>query len=136
MAGTFAPAAGETPASAGIAATDSTSGGARTSDGRLLYLVQFDGPILAEWRAALEASGAEIRDYIPDFCYEVAVADEDVAALKALPGVIWTGPFVSAYGVSPEVASIESATPQAARPSWTRPPATNSSPGWTPWAWS
>ncbi len=107
---------------AALAGIDALGEAARTGDGRLLYLVQFDGPILAEWRAALEGAGAEIRDYIPDFAYKVAIADEDVAALSALPGVIWQGPFASGYGVSPEVASSVASAPQAARAELDEPP--------------
>ena len=121
LADTFAPASGETASIAGIGDVGAADA-ARTGDGRLRYLVQFDGPILPEWRAALESAGAEIRDYIPDFAYEVAVTDEDVDTLGALPGVIWIGPFVNAYGVSPSVATVESAATQAARAELDAPP--------------
>src|SRR3989441_9446688 len=36
-----------------------------------LYVVQFSGPIRSEWRRALEAAGAAVLEYLPDFAYLV-----------------------------------------------------------------
>ncbi|TVQ36294.1 MAG: hypothetical protein EA370_08360 [Wenzhouxiangella sp.] len=50
------------------------------------YQVQFDGPIQLPWQAALEASGVEILDYVPDFAYLVRAAsspDRDLQGLEA-----------------------------------------------------
>ena len=51
------------------------------------YVVQFSGPILAEWRAALEASGAEILAYLPDFAYKVRMNPAQADQAAGLDGV-------------------------------------------------
>jgi subtilisin family serine protease len=58
-----------------------------------LYLVQFQGPIRREWRQALEATGAVILDYLPDFAYLVRAQPPAVARFAALPGYRWHGGF-------------------------------------------
>lgn len=54
------------------------------------YVVQFDGPILPEWRASLERAGAVIKDYIPFYAYHVAATPEALAAIRKLPEVRFT----------------------------------------------
>lgn len=64
-----------------------------TSASRGLYLVQFQGPVRREWRQALEAAGAAIIDYVPDFAYLVRAAPAAAARFAALPGYRWHGTF-------------------------------------------
>jgi serine protease AprX len=70
-------------------------------EGHLIYLVQYKGPILPAWRAALQAGGATILDYIPDYAYKVSVPADRVVELARLPGVIWSGPFEARFRLSP-----------------------------------
>ena len=65
------------------------------------YIVQFRGPIRAEWRAAILAAGARIVDYVPDYAYVVL---SDAAAsdkLRVLPHVRWVGYLQPLYRIDP-----------------------------------
>lgn len=62
-AGLFNPAAGQ---SMSVAAPLSVP-----EESAEFWIVQFEGPILSEWRAALEAEGVEVVAYLPDFAYKV-----------------------------------------------------------------
>ena len=68
-----------------------------------IYIVQCTGPILQQWRDAIEASGAEILGYLPDFAYKVRVASEELKAIEDLPFVRWTGPVLPDFKVEPEL---------------------------------
>src|SRR5438045_2032218 len=81
---------------AAISAANRT--GAPDSSG--LYLVQFQGPIRAEWRHALEATGAAVIDYTPDFAYLVQASGATAARFDALPGHRWHGPFMPTVRLS------------------------------------
>lgn len=74
--------------------------GASDSD---YHLVQFHGPIRPAWRAALEQTGAEIIEYVPDFAYVVRVASSRSMALSDLDGVRWVGPFAPAFRLAGEL---------------------------------
>lgn len=64
-------------------------------------LVQFRGPIRPEWREALEAAGARILDYLPDYAYVIRAPPGLADLLAALPGVRWVGEYRPAYRVDP-----------------------------------
>ncbi|MCG3149010.1 MAG: hypothetical protein PCFJNLEI_02462 [Verrucomicrobiae bacterium] len=59
--------------------------------GRRLHLVQFAGPILPDWLAALQKTGVKLVDYVPSNTYLVT---GDEAALAALQTWAATAPFV------------------------------------------
>jgi hypothetical protein len=74
--------------------------------GKRLHLVQFAGPIRPAWYAALEATGAEVVQYIPSFAYLVY---GDVSALarvqqmaQASSAVRWDGAYLDRYKVQRE----------------------------------
>jgi len=108
QAATFAPAAGETPDLPASLADEgpslSTLGAAEQA------LVQFEGPILPAWREALEATGARVEGYVPDFAYLVHLDGASMEALRALEGVIWAGHYLPGYRVSPDAAALAAAT--------------------------
>lgn len=91
---TFAPAPEPAGASAG-----------QVTPGEGLYLVQFTGPILAEWRASVEATGATILDYIPDYAYKVRADRAQRERLAKIQGVRWVGAFSPEHKISPDVMS-------------------------------
>ncbi|MCL6451482.1 MAG: S8 family serine peptidase [Acetobacteraceae bacterium] len=71
-------------------------------DGAGYYLVQFIGPIKAEWRERLAAVG-EIAYYIPEYAYLVKL---DAAARAEVSGwreVRWVGAYHPAYRLAPGV---------------------------------
>lgn len=61
------------------------------------FLIQFDGPIRPEWRQALEADGAEVLDYVPDYAYLVRAPSLPELNRQGLEAVRWVGSFVPAY---------------------------------------
>jgi hypothetical protein len=64
------------------------------------YIVQFDGPVREEWKDALEAQGAELFDYIPDFAFIVRMDASRLEAVQVLPHVRWAGDYRPAYKLS------------------------------------
>ncbi|NCC26151.1 MAG: hypothetical protein EOM25_13305, partial [Deltaproteobacteria bacterium] len=65
------------------------------------HLIQFDGPIRPEWREAVEATGATILEYVPEFAYLVRTEVSGAKALSQVPRIRWTGPYLPAYKISP-----------------------------------
>ncbi len=88
---TFAPAPGYDPAVDQLTSQDDN-----------VCLVQFSGPILAEWRAGLEATGALILDYIPDYAYKVHADRSQRERIARLEGVRWVGAYQPDFKISPE----------------------------------
>ena len=73
---------------------------ANSAGGHGYYVVQFSGPILEEWRAALEASGAEILVYLTDFGYKVRLNPAQASQAAALDGVTGVTPFQASQKLS------------------------------------
>ncbi|MBN2003799.1 MAG: S8 family serine peptidase [Anaerolineae bacterium] len=69
-----------------------------------LRLIQFTGPILDEWYAALEASGLEVVTYIPDNAYLVWGDGVAVTALKKSVTLNWAGAYHPFYALHPALA--------------------------------
>lgn len=67
------------------------------------YIVQFEGPVLASWRAALVAAGVTVRDYIPDYAYTVEMTAATAADVSRWAEVIWVGAYAPAYCVAPHL---------------------------------
>jgi serine protease AprX len=100
---TFVPSLGQKPAlRAGWLALDTTA--SRSS--RTQYLVQFRGPIHAEWRIALEATGVSILGYIPDYAYKIEADSAALSRAMSLSEVLWIGIFQPGYRLSPEVSPL------------------------------
>ena len=95
---TFRPGRGELP---------NISSELRTSQpgaGRYgYYIVQFNGPIQAHWRTALESTGAQIEEYIPEFAYKVRMTREMSLQVRSFQEVSWMGLFEPAYKISPNL---------------------------------
>lgn len=92
-AGTFTPAAGQAaalPPGLMVAAQNSP-----------YWIVQFGGPIVPEWRAALEATGAEVVAYLPDYAYKVRMNQGQAKKVEDLQDVVFVGPFQPAFKLSP-----------------------------------
>jgi serine protease AprX len=101
---TFVPTRGERPnLPPGLAAAASQPGQ------RAYYLVQFQGPILEEWKHALVDAGAEILDYIPEFAFKVRMTPEQAAQVGAQAPVVWVDLFHPAYKLSPDLQGPASA---------------------------
>ncbi|HET9047486.1 MAG TPA: S8 family serine peptidase [Chiayiivirga sp.] len=68
-----------------------------------LRLVKFDGPIQPEQRRAIEAAGARVIGYVPYNAFIVRMAPALDANVRAIAGVTWTGPFMPALKVDPNI---------------------------------
>jgi uncharacterized repeat protein (TIGR01451 family) len=74
-------------------------------EGKRLHLVQFAGPIQPSWYRAVQATGVEVIQYIPDYAYMVYGDATAISRLQDLAvtseAVQWDGPFLSRYKVQP-----------------------------------
>jgi subtilisin family serine protease/subtilisin-like proprotein convertase family protein len=70
-----------------------------------LRLVKFDGPIDDARRAAVEARGARIIGYAPNYAYIVRMPAQADSALRLIRGVNWVGPFLPAFKVDLNIAN-------------------------------
>ncbi|MBL8298650.1 MAG: S8 family serine peptidase [Rhodanobacteraceae bacterium] len=70
-----------------------------------LRLIKFDGPIDAVRRSAVESLGAQIVGYAPFHAYIVRMAPDLDTRARAIPGVIWSGAFLPAFKIDPNIAN-------------------------------
>ena len=75
-------------------------------------VVQLDGPLDADRRAALEASGARILEYIPDNAFVLDMLGARMNAITALPFVDHVVGFRPAWKISPELGQRPYVTPE------------------------
>jgi hypothetical protein len=76
------------------------------------HVIQLDGPITPEKRAAIEAAGAKLADYLPAYAYIADLAGARADQLANLDFVIWTGEYQDAWKLSPEVGQRPYFTPE------------------------
>ena len=72
----------------------------KAAAGSSYHLVQFIGPVKAEWRARL-AKLCDIVTYIPDYVYLVKLDARALKAVAAWREVRYTGPYHPAYRLAP-----------------------------------
>ncbi|MCL5996832.1 MAG: S8 family serine peptidase [Chloroflexi bacterium] len=65
--------------------------------GSATYLVQFNGPVLPEWKQAVLDAGGLLGNYIPDNAFLVRLTDAAKSRLQTLPFVRWIGVYHPAY---------------------------------------
>ncbi|MDC8014931.1 S8 family serine peptidase [Tahibacter soli] len=70
-----------------------------------LRLIKFAGPITDADRAIVEASGAQILGYAPDYAYIVRLDPRSAKPVRWSPRVVWTGPFLPAFKVDINIAN-------------------------------
>lgn len=78
------------------------------------YLVQFIGPVKASWVAALKRAGAVLRHPTSGFGYVVRASGDELARIRQLPFVRWSGQLPHADRVAPALGA-ETATPSPRR---------------------
>lgn len=66
-----------------------------------LYIAQFDGPILEETKKELEATGATIVDYIPDYAYIVEYKGDVAKATNGIAHLESVEPYLPLYKIDP-----------------------------------
>jgi hypothetical protein len=98
--------AGQSAASAPPQALSQT----RTSDPQF-WMVQFVGPVKAEWLAALQQAGLRVVSYIPNDAYVVWGDGDALSALDTLAAqqsfIQWTGAYHPAYRLAPALQSSQ-----------------------------
>ncbi len=67
------------------------------------YLVQLTGPVDPAWPGALEAAGARLLGYVPEFAYLAWMDGPTRERVAGLPMVRWVGPYHPAYKLSPDL---------------------------------
>ncbi|MCB9849321.1 MAG: S8 family serine peptidase [Phycisphaerales bacterium] len=67
------------------------------------YVVQLDDTITPMKRAALEAAGVSLSDYLPDNAYIVDLAGDTISRLPALGFVSWAGEYQDDWKISSEI---------------------------------
>ncbi len=72
------------------------------TDGEDLHLVQFAGPIRADWLGDLEARGLNVVRYVYPSTYIVWGETGARNAASDIDAVRWTGPFAPAYRLLPQ----------------------------------
>ncbi len=72
------------------------------------WIIQFYGPILPDWRKAINKANLKIIDYIPNYSYLVEGSYFDIVKLKVKHLLRWFGPWQAPYKVQPELFLFES----------------------------
>ncbi len=76
------------------------------------YVLQLDGPPTATQKAALEALGVRLMDYLPQDAFIVAADGVAPSALRRLGFVRWLGEYAPAWKLAPGIGRRAWATPQ------------------------
>ncbi len=61
------------------------------------WLVQFNGVVREEWKAALLKAGAVIQGYIPENAFLIEATPAALATIAAMPEVYWVGEYLPEY---------------------------------------
>lgn len=67
------------------------------------YVIHLDGPMTPERRAALEAAGVALQQYLPMHAYLANLGKADPDALAAMEFVDWIGAYDPAWKLSPDI---------------------------------
>jgi hypothetical protein len=73
------------------------------------FIVQFTGPVMAEWKEKLEERGAVLYWYIPDYAFLVRMDTSIMTKIQSLPFVRWIGFYQPAYKINPDLLGTGSA---------------------------
>ncbi len=71
-----------------------------------IYIVQFDGPILKEWKQELTSIGAQVLGYAPDMCYMIKAENLEQRDILNSAGVSGISYLPSGLKVSPELYDV------------------------------
>jgi len=64
------------------------------------FIVQYDAPVKPSWKKSLQALGAEIFDYVPDFAFIIRTGSDQKQDLASLPHVRWVGDYQPLFKLS------------------------------------
>lgn len=71
------------------------------------YLLQFTGPVHEDWKAQVEAAGACLYGYVPDYAFIARMDGATAREVAALPFVRWVGPYHPAYRLASALQTSE-----------------------------
>lgn len=77
-----------------------------STGGRVLMIVQFDGPVRPENVRALEGRGATVVQPLPPFAMVVSAPLKTRTALPGSDGVRWVGDYTPELRVHPDIAAM------------------------------
>ncbi len=72
------------------------------------YVLKLAGPITPQRRAALEAVGVKLGDYLPRHAYLARLGGVDPSELTGLGFVAWVGLYEDAWKISPDIGRAKS----------------------------
>jgi hypothetical protein len=90
------------PLEKSAAALQNPSAGS-TGSGKSVYIVQFTGPVLEQWKDAVMADGANLYGYIPDYAFLARMDANTATRVQALDFVRWVGPYLPEYRLSADL---------------------------------
>lgn len=82
--------------------------------GEGMLLIQFNGPVKQSWKDAVEAAGATLYGYVPDYAFIARMDAAATAEVQKMPFVRWTGVYHPAYALSPDLISVQAQSDVAA----------------------
>ncbi|MBU1695378.1 MAG: S8 family serine peptidase, partial [Verrucomicrobia bacterium] len=78
-----------------------TSGQQPTARGTFPWIVQFDGPVLEEWKESVARAGGVLRGYLPNYAFVVEMDELAAGRVAALPNVRWMDEYRPEYKIQP-----------------------------------
>lgn len=78
--------------------------------GKEYLLVQFDGPITREDRSALEASGARVYEYVPDFAFLVSIDSSSKGRLGSLRRVLGFATYLPRFKIDASFSALHTSS--------------------------
>jgi hypothetical protein len=69
------------------------------------FIVQFIGPVTAEWKQKLEDLGGTLYWYVPDYAFLVKLDPSLITKIQSLPFVRWIGIYQPAYKIDADLLS-------------------------------
>ncbi|MBI2843133.1 MAG: S8 family serine peptidase [Armatimonadetes bacterium] len=73
------------------------------------YIVQFQGPVREEWKAALRQVGAALHDYVPEYSFAAKMTTDQAARVAKLDFVRWVGRLFPQYRIDPRLRQAKDA---------------------------
>jgi serine protease AprX len=87
------------------------------------YIVQFNGPVLPEWKEALTQVGVKLGDYLPDYAFLAYMDGATKEQAASFSFVRWIGPYQPAYKLAPGMDTSEPRSYHILLASWADVPA-------------
>ena len=79
---------------------------AKATPAHAFYFIQFQGPVLEEWKSAVKDRGVILGDYIPEYAFVAEMTPEQVAAVKRLGFVGWVGRVAPEYRIDQRLLAL------------------------------